>query len=78
MDEVAALLTNIAQRWETDPQAGWRSKPKVDWFFGSLTNLPDVAAKVADLLGADWRAPRPRPRSAQRKQSAGSRGLIVG
>ena len=78
MDEVAALLTNIAQQWETDPQAGWRSKPKVDWFFGSLTNLPDVAGKIAELLGADWRAPRSRPRSAKRKHPAGSRGLIVG
>ncbi|OBI53361.1 hypothetical protein A5706_22475 [Mycobacterium sp. E796] len=56
MDEVAVLLTNIAQRWETDPQAGWRSKPKVDWFFGSQTNLPKVAAELADLLEADWRA----------------------
>jgi hypothetical protein len=48
--DVAGLVRRAAEQWESDPQAGWHSKPKIDWFFDSPTNLQNIAAAVVSSL----------------------------
>jgi hypothetical protein len=49
--DVAGLVKRVADEWLLDPQAGWRSQAKVPWFFGSQTNIDNVANAVARKLG---------------------------
>ena len=48
--QVLAALNRMLAEYQQNRNSGWEAKPKVEWFFGGKSNMPDVTKQVAEEI----------------------------
>jgi hypothetical protein len=43
-------LSDMAEEFLANPDAGWRGQPRIDWFFDGRTNMDDIVGELTAML----------------------------